>query len=67
MLRWSNPRKAVAPPVGDMLAKDEAEGNVTDDPLAVIDMGQINGRIYSVSRSVSLPRVSLKNVHAGGG
>lgn len=67
MLRWFNPRKAVAPPIGDVLAKEEAEGNVTDDPLAVIDMGQMNGRIYSVSRSVFLPRVALKHVAAGEG
>lgn len=67
MLRWFNPRKAVAPPIGDMAVKGEAERNVTDDPLAVIDTGQMNGRIYSVSRSVLLPRVALKNVAAGGG
>lgn len=52
MLRWFNPRKAVTPPIGDNFAKEEAEENVTDDPLAVIDIGQMNGRIYSVSRSI---------------
>ncbi|KAJ8925467.1 hypothetical protein NQ315_009301 [Exocentrus adspersus] len=72
MLRWLGPRKAPEPPdsgAGAIAAQNR--GDVTDDPLAAIDTGHRGQQqIYSVSRSVYLPRVSLKNtasVASGGG
>lgn len=66
MLRWLGPRKASEPPDGGSGAPAAAPNgeDVTDDPLAAIDTGQRRRgprQIYSVSRSVYLPRVSLKN------
>lgn len=59
MLRWLGPRKAQDSPDGRPV---EASGEVTDDPLATIDLNRKDKKIYSVSRSVLLlPRIESKN------
>ncbi|CAH0550299.1 unnamed protein product [Brassicogethes aeneus] len=75
MLRWLGPKKPAEPP--DRRTPLDAaagagilgDGHVTDDPLAAISLPMADPRrkrgaprqIYSVSRSVYLPRVTLKN------
>ncbi|XP_063905260.1 uncharacterized protein LOC135124254 isoform X3 [Zophobas morio] len=64
MLRWLGPRKAPTPNDGqaDPIPSILQDEDVTDDPLATLDtLRKGQKQIYSVTRSVFLPRVSLKN------
>ncbi|CAG9853608.1 unnamed protein product [Phyllotreta striolata] len=63
MPRWFGPSKATnASQIPGSIAQGKHEGRITDDPLATIETEQKDPKkIYSVSRSVFLPRVSLKN------
>ena len=64
MLRWLGPRKALTPNDGqaDPIPSILQDEDVTDDPLATLDtLRKGQKQIYSVTRSVFLPRVSLKN------
>lgn len=60
MLRWMGSRKGRGFPDGPLDFK-QVDGELTDDPLAAIDPNRGNQKIYAVSRSVQLPRVTLKN------
>ncbi|CAH1114018.1 unnamed protein product [Psylliodes chrysocephalus] len=63
MLRWLGPAKVTDASNGSTdLKNGKQKENITDDPLATIETGHKNQKsVYSVSRSVLLPRVSLKN------
>lgn len=58
MKRWLGARQAHG--FGSGGPPEQVLG-VTDDPLAAIDPLRKGQKIYSVSRSVYLPRVTLKN------
>ncbi|CAG9830234.1 unnamed protein product [Diabrotica balteata] len=62
MLRWLGPTKVSERQEAAPSIKNGKQENVTDDPLATIKTGDKGQKkVYSVSRSVQLPRVSLKN------
>lgn len=63
MVRWLEAQKETEPPdrllMGSMKVP-VGKGEITEDPLAILDGALTNNRqIYSVSRSVMLPRISI--------
>lgn len=62
MRKWLGPLRAHSSQSGRPEFDSGRAQEVTDDPLAVIDPGR--QKVYSISRSVFLPRVTLRNGEA---
>ncbi|KAK9883900.1 hypothetical protein WA026_004842 [Henosepilachna vigintioctopunctata] len=70
MVRWLEPQKETEPTDRLMMGSVKvpiAQGEITDDPLAAIEGAPQNKhQIYSVTRSVMLPRISITKSSSDG-
>ncbi|KAL3285684.1 hypothetical protein HHI36_000216 [Cryptolaemus montrouzieri] len=70
MVRWLEPQKETEPPDRLLMGSVKvpiSQGEITDDPLACLDgMPQNEHQIYSVTRSVMLPRLSINKSTSDG-